>query len=459
MQSAMITMTGAEKAIEGDATQPGAWRMLMVLSAAYAIAMIDRTILVPVIGYVQNDLAITDTEFGLLQGLAFALFYVLASIPLGYLIDRGNRVVVITVGLAVWSGATVLSAFASNFGVLFAGRTTVAVGEASLNPAAFSLLSDVFSKEHLGRAVALFSMGAAIGTGLAYVIGGALVGWMHGRVQIDFPLVGNLRVWQIALLAAGSPGLILAAIVFRLREPARSAASRTTAAVPTQSWFRFVKSRRAAILCVYGGSACQVLLLYSFMTWAPALLLRDHHLPGGQVGLIMGLISVAFGIAGFYAGGSLADRWWREGHRDAHMRVGFWAHCALLPLGVIAALTPRTEISILAIGLVNFLQVGTGPATISGLQLMTPGTLRGRTSAVMMTVVTLAGVTLGPLSVALLNDRVFHTHVEVGHSLAIVVLIVCPLAILLFGLGRTRVANAISRLESEIADRCSPSIA
>jgi predicted MFS family arabinose efflux permease len=81
MQSAMITMTGAEKAIEGDATQPGAWRMLMVLSAAYAIAMIDRTILVPVIGYVQNDLAITDTEFGLLQGLAFALFYVLASIP------------------------------------------------------------------------------------------------------------------------------------------------------------------------------------------------------------------------------------------------------------------------------------------------------------------------------------------------------------------------------------------
>jgi MFS family permease len=448
MQIGTVMGVGLEQAQLRSTTQPGAWRLLALLTAAYAVAMIDRTILVPLIGYVQHDLAISDTQFGLLQGLAFALFYVLASIPLGYLVDKTNRVLVITAGLLLWSGATVVSAFANNFGVLFLGRTTVAIGEASLNPATFSLLSDVFSKEQLGRAIAIFSMGAAIGTGLAFIIGGVLIKLLEGRAYVQLPVLGALKVWQVAFLAAGTPGIVLAMIIFSLREPARRSNVARAGTAVARSWLGFFKSRRAAILCVYGATSCQLLLLYAFMTWAPALLIRDHNMPGAQVGLIMGLASSLFGIAGFYVGGSLADRWWKQGCRDAHLRVGFWAHCLILPLGLVAALAPQSGFAIAAICLLNALQVGTGPPTIAGLQLMTPGSLRGRTSAIMMAVATLAGVTLGPLFVALLNDHVYHAHGQVGRSLATVVLIVCPIAIILFGRGRSRVAEAISLVEN-----------
>lgn len=441
----MLTAGSEEPKTALIRSESSAVRTLVLLSAAYVVAMIDRTVLVPLIGYVQHDLSITDTQFGLLQGLAFSLFYVIASIPLGYWIDRTSRILVISAGLTLWSVATVTSAFAGSFGVLFTSRTAVAVGEATLNPAAFSLLADIFPKEKLGRVIAIFQMGASVGTGLAFIIASVLVSIFHNQTFVAVPLIGTLKIWQVAFLVAGVPGIVLALAIVRLREPLRRSLNSNNAALAS-SWWHFFKKRHVSLALIYLATSCQLLLLYAFMTWAPAMLLRDHHMAPAHVGLVMGLSASLFGIVGFYAGGSLADRWWKAGRRDAHLRVGLWAHCAMLPLGVMAALTHQTALAVVAVCLVNALQVGTGPSTIAGLQLMTPGPLRGRTSSIMMAVATLIGVTLGPLSVALLNDHVFKTIGHVGYSLATVCVIVCPIAIILFGLGKSRVAHAISLL-------------
>jgi MFS family permease len=426
----------------------GGWLLVVLLTAAYALAMVDRTILVLLIGPLQRDLHLSDTQFGLLQGATFALFYVLAGYPIGLLIDRLPRILVISGGLMLWSAATVLSAFANGFGLLFAARTVVAVGEASLNPAAYSLLSDAFAKARLGRAIGIFSMGAAIGTSAAYLIGGALLGLQHGHADFHLPVLGAVKVWQLAFLVAGAPGVVLSILIGFLREPPRrSAAGAAPSSARSQSWWPFFLAHRVALSLVFCASASQTLLLYSFLTWSPALLLRVHHLAGEKVGLILGLSNAVFGIAGFFAGGFLADRWFKAGRADAHMRVGFWAHCLILPLGLAATLAAPLAVVVPCLCALTFLQLGTGPATIAGLQLMTPSALRGRTSAILMMATTLAGVGLGPMLVGLLNDFVFHSQQGVGRSLACVVAAVCPLAILLFAVARRSVAREIANAE------------
>lgn len=415
-------------------------KMVILLTLAYAIAMIDRTILVLLIGPLQRDLQISDTQFGLLQGAAFAAFYVLAGLPIGLAIDRLPRVRIISAGLLLWSCATVASAFAGGFATLFAARVAVAVGEASLNPAAYSLLASTFPKARLGKAIGIFSTGAAIGTGLAFLVGGALLAQQRSYNDFVVPIIGPMHVWQLAFLVAGVPGLILAAFISRLREPTRQ----KQAKVPLAGrWWPFFLAHRRALLLVFGASSCQTMLLYTFMTWSPALLLRSHGFSGGQAGLVLGLSNVVFGIAGFYSGGYLADRWWKQGRADAHMRVGFLAHCLILPLGLLASLATSWTLAVPALCLLNFLQFGTGPAAITGLQLMTPADLRGRSSAILLMATTMAGVGLGPLMVALLNDYLFHSPAGVGLSMAIVVAVVTPLGIILFAKGRSAVAARI----------------
>lgn len=427
--------------------------LLVLLTLAYAVAMIDRTILVLLIGPIEHDLNLSDTQFGVLQGVAFAVFYVVAGLPIGALVDRFPRVLVIGAGMLLWSSATVASAFAGGFGSLFAARTAVAVGEASLNPAAYSLFSDVFARERLGRAIGIFSTGAAIGTGLAYLVGGALLSRAHGLADVVVPVLGPVRIWQLAFLVAGLPGIVLALLIARLQEPARRAAHDVGAA-GAAGMAKFFAGHRRTLLLIFTASGCQTLLLYAFMTWSPALLLRSHGLSGGQAGLILGLSNTVLGISGFYFGGYLADRWWRAGRRDAHMQVGFWAHVMILPIGLIAALAAPTAVAVPAVCFLNFLQFGTGPATIAGLQLVTPPHLRGRTSALLMMATTLGGVGLGPVGVALLNDHVFGPQ-AVGRSLAVVVAVVAPLAILLFHRGRRALADDLAKLDLDDAGRLS----
>jgi MFS family permease len=442
-----MTLIGSGSSNFVRSGEPRTWLMLVLLTLGYALAMVDRTVVVLLIGPLQHDLHLSDTQFGLLQGATFALFYVIAGLPIGALIDRLPRVLIVSAGLALWSSATILSAFASGFGSLFVARTAVAVGEASLSPAAFSLLADTFPKARLGRAIGIFSMGAAIGSGVAYFIGGALLGAQRGHADFHLPLIGALHIWQLAFLIAGAPGILLALIFGRLSEPLRRTAHRP-ANGDQPSWWSFFLGNRRVLLLVFGATGSQTLLLYAFMTWAPAMLLRDHHIPGAEVGLILGLASMVFGIAGFWSGGYLADRWWKAGRPSAHMSVGFWAHVLILPLGLIAALATPIALVVPALCLLNFLQVGVGPSTIAGLQLMTPPDLRGRTSAILMMAATLCGVGVGPLTVAVLNDYVFGSQHDVGRSLACVVAVVCPLAILLFFNAGPPLARGIVALGS-----------
>ncbi|MFN7928060.1 MAG: MFS transporter [Blastocatellia bacterium] len=172
------------------------------------LSFIDRQILGLLVTPIKLELGLSDTKIGLLQGLAFGIFYTLLGMPMGRMVDRGNRRNLVAAGIFCWTLMTGACAAARGFWTLFLARMGVGVGEATLSPSAFSLLSDYFSeKERLGTALSIFSMGVFFGSGSALIVGGLVIG-----------AVGS---WRLTFLIVGLPGLLAALLAFTIKEPVR----------------------------------------------------------------------------------------------------------------------------------------------------------------------------------------------------------------------------------------------
>jgi len=194
--------------------------VLFVLFIVYVLNFADRNILSILGEDIKRDLGISDSQLGFLYGTAFAVFYALFGIPLGRLADVWLRGRLVSLGLTLWSAMTVLSGLAMNFGQLAAARIGVGVGEASASPAAFSMLSDYFPKAQRGMALAVYSSGIYVGSGLALAVGGEIVDWWANAYSPETRPFG-LRGWQVAFFAVGLPGLLLAIVCAFIKEPKR----------------------------------------------------------------------------------------------------------------------------------------------------------------------------------------------------------------------------------------------
>lgn len=179
-----------------------AWYVVTLCMLAYIFSFIDRQILALMIEPIKADLQLSDTQFSLLHGLAFSLFYAVMGLPLAYIADRFSRPKLISIGIIVWSLATATCGLSKNFIQLFLSRMAVGVGEAALSPAAYSMFSDMFSKDKLGRAVGIYSIGAFLGGGIAFLVGGYVINLLKGVTLIEVPLLGALKAWQIAFFCS-----------------------------------------------------------------------------------------------------------------------------------------------------------------------------------------------------------------------------------------------------------------
>jgi MFS family permease len=195
------------------------WYALSILVIVYVLNFVDRNIISILAEDIKADLGLRDDQIGFLYGTAFGVFYALFGIPLGKLADSWHRVRLMTAGLAVWSAFTALSGFAKSFSMLSIARIGVGVGEATASPSAYSLISDWFPKKMRATALAIYSSGLYIGGGISLLIGGAIVENWNRSFPVDAPL--GLAGWQAAFIIVGLPGLLLALLVFTLREPLR----------------------------------------------------------------------------------------------------------------------------------------------------------------------------------------------------------------------------------------------
>ena len=204
-----------------------AWYAVFVLLLAYVLSFVDRIILSLLVTPIKEDLGTTDAQMGLLMGFAFAIFYTIAGIPIAKYSDVKSRKMIIAIGIFLWSIMTAVCGLARSFFQLFLARVGVGVGEAALTPAAYSMISDYFSEEKLGRAMAVYKSGAMFGGGLAFIIGGAVVGYVVNSDSIILPLLGEMKPWQMAFIIVGLPGVLIGLLMLTVKEPSRTGVADT----------------------------------------------------------------------------------------------------------------------------------------------------------------------------------------------------------------------------------------
>ena len=172
------------------------WYATFILTLAFTFSFVDRQALNLLVDPIKADLDLSDTRISFLQGLAFALPYIAMSVPIGRLVDKINRIAVLIGGVVVWTLATFTCGLANSYNQLMMARMFVGAGEASLTPAAYSMLADFFPADKLARPVSVFLMGPYIGGGLAMIGGASVIDWFATANIGALPLVGELNAWQ-----------------------------------------------------------------------------------------------------------------------------------------------------------------------------------------------------------------------------------------------------------------------
>lgn len=385
----------ATAAANGTGVQP-VRLTLWILLTVYVFNFIDRQIVNILAEPIARDLQLSDTQIGLMTGLAFALFYTVLGIPIARFADRPttSRPRLIAVALALWSMMTALCGLAQNFVQLLLARIGVGVGEAGCTPPAHSLISDIVPPEKRASALAFYSLGIPIGTLLGMVIGGTLADRMG---------------WREAFVVVGLPGVVLALVVwFVLKDPRRSGAvgllkaNNEAAALPLGQAVAEVMRSRAFLLLLLAGSAASF-LAYGKTTWTTIFFQRTHDLTPGQVGLWFGLIGGVGGMLGTWLGGYLADRFGARNRRHVLSAPAIGMALAV-PLAIAAYQAPSWPIALVLLFIPTvFNSFYYGP-TYSAAQGLVPLRARAIAAATMLFFQNLIGLGLGPLFFGMLSD-------------------------------------------------------
>jgi predicted MFS family arabinose efflux permease len=365
------------------------WYALTLLTLMFAVNSIDRNVLSVVQEQIKHEFVLTDSQLGVLHGLAFGATYAVFAIPLGLLADRVSRRNLLAAIMALWSLATAAAGFAGNYGNLLASRMMIAAAESGTSPAATSLISDLFPPNRRATAVAIFFIGPAIGLTVSFLFGGLLAA-AYG--------------WRAAFLVAGIPGLVLSALLLlTLRDPKRGGMDVGAKAEPASAKeaIRHILGN-PTISLVFAAVTLSAMGVSSMAVWAASMLIRNHGLPisaaGAAVAVCVG-ISSGLGVA---AGGPLADRYAKGDPRRA-LRFAAGAVLTTLAFAVVAILSTSTTVALVgltAFGATHLAYVGPSFGVVLNAS---HARLRGVTIAMLQICVNLIGG-LGPWLIGVLSD-------------------------------------------------------
>ena len=383
-----------------------AWGLVLILAFCNALSFVDRQLIVLLTEPIRKDLGLSDTQLGLLQGTVFAFTYAFLAIPCATLSDRTVRTRVVGAGVLLWSAMTGFAGFARNFTMLAISRFGIAVGEATLNPATFSMLSDVFPPKKLALPLSLYAAGTVTGSAMAFLGGAAL--YKYVQEMGGFTLFGYQHpAWQAVFLAVGLLGIAVAPILFFIREPARRVVAQDKERVDFAEPFRFIWQERATTIPLFLGFGFNGMAANAINSWISSMLQRTHGFTVTEAGTAIGLVYLISGVSGNAFFGWLSDTLEQRGVNSAKLRVA----AASLVLGscanIYGPLSPTGTTAVGAFAVTIFAAGGVAGTISAALQTMTPNRLRATVSATYLFCFNIIGLGLGPVTVALVSDYIF----------------------------------------------------
>ena len=443
-----LTVSPAPASSEPWPSPRVAWYAVFVFALTLMINFLDRGILPLLVPSIKADLHLTDWQMGLIMGFAFIAFYVFLGLPIARLADVGKRRTIVGIGIALWSGATALCGLAHTFWQLFLFRVGTGVGESCNGPATYSMLSDLFPREKLPRAIAVMSFGFMAGTGFALIVGGAIIHFLDSIPPVTLPIIGTLRSWQMVFLLVGIPGLLVSALVWTIKEPVRRGRITTAGkhqSIPVRDVIKFVYDNRKVYGPMLLGLAFSTTLSIGSLSWGPAFYGRTFGWSMAQVGIITGFVFLLIWPLGAMFGSWLAERWHKQGHDDANLRVVVWVIFLLVPLQALFPLMPRAEYSIAisaAVGFVAAMLLGPQNAAI---QIVTPNEMRGQITALALFIINVLGYGVGPSLIAALTDYVYGSEAMLRYAMSTAAVVLGPLAGISIMSGMKAYAKAVAR--------------
>jgi predicted MFS family arabinose efflux permease len=384
-------MTTVEpSASDGPRPLAGHRSALILLLLAYTLSITDRMILSVLFTPIKAEFGLSDTQLGLLGGLAFAIFYATMGIPVARLADRGNRKLIIVLSLFIFSVFTVLCGFAVGLVTLILFRIGVGIGEAGVNPSSQSIIADYYPPEKRSSAMAILMLGANIGMIFGFIVGGA---------------ISEHYGWRMALMAVGAPGVLLTFFVMIfLKEPPRGTFENEAHAAPppVHEIFSRLWHTPAARFLVFAVTL-QAMLGYGLAQWLPSFFMRTHGIAETQAGATMGLVLGVAGILGAITGGKLCDRAAQRGNHEIPRLLGKVTLIAV-PILAIAFQVPHLIASLpvffVPIFLINFYL---GPS-LGLVQTLSPVRMRAVSAALVLLSMNLVGLGLGPVLIGAASD-------------------------------------------------------
>jgi MFS family permease len=426
----MQTLATTTEDVSGWPSAARGWTVVGLMALASIASQFDRTVINLTVDPLKQAFTLNDTQFAMLQGVAFGLFYTLACIPLGLLADRYQRRIIMAVSLAFFSLFAMGSGLARSYAQLFLTRVGVGVGEATVTPAGLSMLSDHFPPDRLGRAVGAFFVSAPVGQAVGLIGGGLLLQWLATSAALTTGPLAGFEPWQAAFIIIGAPGLLLVPLFLMLREPQRRGPG-GAAPLTLAEGLRVVRDRRRTLVPMFAGFCMVTLVSYTFFVWTPAVLQRTFSMNPAEAGLGFGLIVLTFGTAGAFLGGWMTDRLADRGHLDAPLKVAAFGFVGCGIFGGLAPLMPSSGAALAMLGPAIFLSNVPYACAGTAIQLIIPNRARAQVTALYITLITLVGLLVGPTLVGMMTDYVFQNPMDLRYSLAIMVSVPAPI---MFGL-------------------------
>jgi sugar phosphate permease len=381
--------------------------VLVVLVIVYTFNFIDRQIVGILAVPIKAELHLSDSQLGLMGGLAFALFYTLLGIPIARLADRVSRTGIMTAALALWSLMTALCGVTHSFAQLFMARVGVGVGEAGGVAPAYSLICDYFPTKERARALSVYSFGIPIGSAVGIVLGG---------------FITSLMSWRMAFFIVGLAGLLITPLLkLTVREPPRGGldpaptgsarasgaasivSSGNAANAPSLLQVIELLARKPSFWGLALGAASASMMGYGLFFWAPSFLVRSFHLSLLQASLGYGTLVLVGGLFGIWSGGVLADRYGGK-RRGMYAFIPAMAFLATLPFYVAGVLSTTLWISFAVLLIPTALGLAWLGPVLAAVQHLVPANMRATASALFLFINNLIGIGLGTTLIGLVSD-------------------------------------------------------